>query len=195
MKKVSYSWTLHGLQFQYRDMKFISMKQGSQLNTPRTWNPNRYEILFQWNWFQNSTPRGLETQIYLNFISMKLVSEFNTPWTWNQVHLFIHWISSPWGVEFWNQFHWNIFHIYPSDFKGFTVEYACMQAMGLKSNQYDFNEKGFTVFKHTVLTSHFSTNTSQPDSPLKKHGAVATASNNKLYTIKGLLCPSRPMRS
>ena len=129
------------------------MKQGSQLNTAWTWNPNRYEIGFQWHWFHNWTLHGLETQIYLNFISMKLVSEFNTPWTRNQVHLFIHSISSPWGVEFWNQFHWNIFHIYPSDFKGFTVEYACMQAMGLY-NQYDFNEKGFTVFKHTVLTSH-----------------------------------------
>ena len=129
------------------------MKQGSQLNTAWTWNPNRYEIGFQWHWFHNWTLHGLETQIYLNFISMKLVSEFNTPWTWTQVHLFIHSISSLWGVEFWNQFHWNIFHIYPSDFKGFTVEYTCMQAMGLY-NQYDFNKKGFTVFKHIVLTSH-----------------------------------------
>ena len=63
------------------------MKQGSQLNTAWTWNPNRYEIGFQWHWFHNWTLHGFETQIYLNFIEIYFisihriskVSQLNTP--------------------------------------------------------------------------------------------------------------------
>lgn len=51
------------------------MKQGSQLNTPWTWNPNRYEIGFQWHWFHTWTLHGLETQIfefYFNEIGFRI---------------------------------------------------------------------------------------------------------------------------
>ena len=72
---------------------WISMTLVSHLNTPWTWNPNIW-ILFQWNWFQNSTPHALEIRFMHVSIGFQVHGVLNSETSFIEIYfIFIHRIS------------------------------------------------------------------------------------------------------